>query len=290
MDINISILVGRLADNVRFEPGVQGGRASRAVGRIIVNRRPGRDGKKRYDAIQICAWGRNAENLAEYTSKGKELGIIGEIRTNSIAPQVAGGQWKNYTEVLIHFMSFGKDSAEAKAMKAFQTGGPAAMMALGAMGFDFSVDPQIPAQLPPGPVAVPQQQVNWQALLSDPSVAAEVQSMTQAAAAAVAPQSVAVPQPAPVAAQMPVIDLPAPPPPAPAEEVSRAEEELARAAAEAQTEAVEDDLTSEVAEADAKAEVEAEATAAAPEAAVELDEETEEEEISVENPFPDEDE
>jgi single-strand DNA-binding protein len=129
MDINQVTLVGRLADNVLYTP--EGETSARAVGRLIVNRPPSKDGQRRYDAIQLVAWGRNAEIMAQYTSKGKELGIKGEIRVNSIPPQKEGDDWKNYFEGVAHQISLGRDSNQAKMMKAIQGGASAVNQAMG---------------------------------------------------------------------------------------------------------------------------------------------------------------
>jgi single-strand DNA-binding protein len=122
MDVNKVILVGRLADDIIYQQG-QGDTASRAVGKLIVNRPPSPNStKKAYDAVQIVAWGKTADNMANYTSKGKELAITGEIRTNAVAPTTQNGEWKNYTEVMIREVSFGRDSNNAKMMKALHGG------------------------------------------------------------------------------------------------------------------------------------------------------------------------
>jgi single-stranded DNA-binding protein len=121
LNVNQVTLVGRLADNVNFTPA-QGETSARATGRLIVNRVPSRNSKKAFDAIQIVAWGAHAENLAKYTAKGKELGIQGEIRENSVRPTKEGESWKNYTEVLVRSVSYGRDSTSAKIVKAIGDG------------------------------------------------------------------------------------------------------------------------------------------------------------------------
>lgn len=156
MDINQVTLVGRLGDKVTYLQGT-GDKASRAVGRLIVNRPPNKDGKKAYDAIQIVAWGKHADNMATYTDKGKEIAVTGSIRTNNIPPAKAGGEWKNYTEVQVSTISFGQDSRQGKVMKALQGTGEtltAAQAAL-ASGADaaataaaaVAADPQLAALL-----------------------------------------------------------------------------------------------------------------------------------------------
>ena len=161
MDLNQVTLVGRLVDAVLYTPG-NGTKSSRAVGRLIVNRPPSQDGKRRYDAIQIVGWGPHADNLAKYTDKGKELGVTGELRVNSVPPQKEGEAWKNYTEVTIRGLSFGRDSNQAKLMKALSGG--AETVAAGVTG---------------------QQQVasNARAIIAaNPQIAALLQSIAQGAA------------------------------------------------------------------------------------------------------------
>jgi single-strand DNA-binding protein len=112
---------GRLADDIKYSPA-RGGTAARATGRLISNRPPSKDssGERSYDVIPIVAWGVHAENLAKYSSKGKEIGITGPIRTRSV--KNADGSYTNFFEVMVKELSFGRDStarAEAKTDKEF---------------------------------------------------------------------------------------------------------------------------------------------------------------------------
>jgi single-stranded DNA-binding protein len=120
MDMNLWVGVGRLAENVKYYPATANSSA-RATGRIIVNRptRSGR-GEKVYDAINIVAWDKHAENLARYTSKGKELTIRGELRTSY--RRRGDGSYDNFCEIQIHFVSYGLDSSSGKMMKAIESG------------------------------------------------------------------------------------------------------------------------------------------------------------------------
>jgi len=144
MDMNQVQLVGRLADGVMYTPE-ENGRSARAVGRVIINRRPSKDGKRRYDAVQVVAWGNTATNMANFTGKGKEVAIIGELRVNNIRPAKEGDAWKNFTEVLIHNISFGRDSNQQKMQKALQSGDAAAAAALAGINFAelFDKNPDI---------------------------------------------------------------------------------------------------------------------------------------------------
>ncbi len=83
---------------------------------MIINRPPNKEGKQNYDTIPLVAWGVHAENLAKYTAKGKEMAIIGEIRTNNV--KKPDGSWQNFFEVMVKEVSFGRDSTAAKIAKA----------------------------------------------------------------------------------------------------------------------------------------------------------------------------
>jgi len=168
MDMNNWTGIGRLADNVLYTEGKEGS-SSRAVGRLIINRPPGQDGQRRYDAIQFVAWGKHADNLAKFTSKGKELGIRGEIRTSSVAPKKEGEEWKNYTEVLVQHISFGRDSTQAKMMKA------------------LSVTPEATQQALTNAAAAENQESFAALLQGNPQLLAQLKSVAGVASTAAAP-------------------------------------------------------------------------------------------------------
>ena len=115
MNINQVTLVGRLAEAVSYSEATEK-TASRAIGRLIVNRPPSRSGQSRYDAITIVGWDKIADNMAKFTGKGKEVGITGRIVTNSVKK---GDEWQNFFEVRVESISFGRDSNQVKMMKAF---------------------------------------------------------------------------------------------------------------------------------------------------------------------------
>lgn len=133
MNANHVFLVGRLADDMLYTEATEK-TSSRVVGRIIVNRVPGSNGRTNYDAIQIVAWGKTADAMAQHTSKGKELTISGELRVNNVPPAQEGGAWQNFTEVLIRSVSFGRDSNQQKMMKAVSGNSEEATQLLAAAG------------------------------------------------------------------------------------------------------------------------------------------------------------
>lgn len=124
MDVNNVVLTGRLADHVRYYPE-KGGVSSRAVGRLIVNRPPSSNGGSNYDTFQIVAWGKKADAMAKWTHKGKELSVVGSLRTNN-KPRANGTGWDNYTEILVREQSFGRDSNQRKLQLAVKGKGDSA--------------------------------------------------------------------------------------------------------------------------------------------------------------------
>ena len=75
-------LIGRLTKDpeLRFTPGT--GMAVSTF-TIAVDRRANKDGKKEADFIPIVVWGKQGENVANYMSKGRLIGISGRIQTRN---------------------------------------------------------------------------------------------------------------------------------------------------------------------------------------------------------------
>ena len=80
--MNKVALIGRLTKNpeLRFTPGT--GKAVSTF-TIAVDRRANKEGKKETDFIPIVVWGKQGENVANYMSKGKLIGISGRIQTRN---------------------------------------------------------------------------------------------------------------------------------------------------------------------------------------------------------------
>jgi len=101
--INKITLIGRLARDIelKFTPG--NGTAV-ATGTLAVDRRYVKDGKKEVDFIPVVIWGKQAESAANYTSKGKLIGISGRIQVRNY---VAKDGTKRYiTEVIAEEVQF----------------------------------------------------------------------------------------------------------------------------------------------------------------------------------------
>lgn len=75
-------LIGRLVRDpeLKYTPGTG---TAVATFSIAVDRRYSKNGQKEADFIRIIAWGKQAENVATYMTKGRLIGISGRIQTNS---------------------------------------------------------------------------------------------------------------------------------------------------------------------------------------------------------------
>lgn len=80
--MNKVVLIGRLTKNpeLRFTPGTG---LAVSTFTIAVDRRTNKEGKKETDFIPIVVWGKQGENVANYMSKGKLIGISGRIQTRN---------------------------------------------------------------------------------------------------------------------------------------------------------------------------------------------------------------
>ena len=80
--MNKVVLIGRLTKNpeLRFTPGTG---LAVSTFTIAVDRRANKEGKKETDFIPIVVWGKQGENVANYMSKGKLIGISGRIQTRN---------------------------------------------------------------------------------------------------------------------------------------------------------------------------------------------------------------
>ena len=81
-DINVVVLVGRLTRDCEIKSTPQGTSVCRFS--IAVNRRK-RTGDKWEDEvsyIDIVVWGKSAETLSSYLTKGRQVSVQGELRQN----------------------------------------------------------------------------------------------------------------------------------------------------------------------------------------------------------------
>ncbi|WP_303870427.1 single-stranded DNA-binding protein [Acetobacterium wieringae] len=126
--MNKVILVGRLTR----DPDVKNTTAGRAVASftLAVDRRfKNKDGQKEADFVPIVAWGKQAEFVGQYLSKGSQIGVSGRLQVRSYDAQ--DGQRRYVTEVVadeITFLSSKKDgNNNANAQQSSESSSMSAM-------------------------------------------------------------------------------------------------------------------------------------------------------------------
>lgn len=128
--MNSVTLIGRAARDpeLRFVPG-----SGMAVANVTMAIDKGltREKKQEYEAqgkptadfIRIVVWGKQAENLSQYVSKGKLFAVQGSIQSSSY--KSASGETRYTTEVLanrVEFLEWGEKSNQSKDDFSFGAG------------------------------------------------------------------------------------------------------------------------------------------------------------------------
>lgn len=102
--MNNVVLIGRLTRDCELKY-IAGSGTAVAHFAIAVDREfTGKDGKKEVDFIDIQAWGKSAENCANYIGKGSLVGIQGSIRIESYQNQA--GETRKATKVNANRVQF----------------------------------------------------------------------------------------------------------------------------------------------------------------------------------------
>lgn len=120
--MNSATLIGRAARDpeLRFVPG-----SGMAVAKITmaVDKGLSRDKKQEFenqgkptaDFIRVIVWGKQAENLSQYVSKGSLFAVNGSIQTGSY--KTTSGETRYTTEVLanrVEFLEWGEKQNQSK--------------------------------------------------------------------------------------------------------------------------------------------------------------------------------
>lgn len=95
--MNKVVLIGRLTKDpeLRFTPG--SGAAVTSI-TIAIDRYNNKTGEREADFIPVVIWGKQAENTANYMTKGKQIAISGRIQTRSY--EAKDGTKRYVTEVV----------------------------------------------------------------------------------------------------------------------------------------------------------------------------------------------
>lgn len=101
--MNKVVLIGRLTKDaeLKFTPGTG---TAVATFTIAVDRRFSKDGQREADFVPIVVWGKQGENCANFTAKGKLIGISGRLQTRSY--DAKDGTKRYVTEVIAEEVQF----------------------------------------------------------------------------------------------------------------------------------------------------------------------------------------
>ncbi len=118
---NKTILIGRLVATPEMVKTPNDKSVARVT--LAVNRRfKSKDGEREADFINVVFWGRLAETLASYGTKGSLISLDGELRTRSYEKE---GQKHYVTEVIGHSFQL----LESRAQRAMRENNVAADLA-----------------------------------------------------------------------------------------------------------------------------------------------------------------
>ena len=111
--MNKVVLIGRLTKDpeLKFTPGTG---TAVATFTLAVDRKFSKDGQKEADFIPVVVWGKQAESTANYTGKGKLMGVSGRIQTRSY--DAKDGTKRYVTEVVaeeVQFLEWGSGNKAA---------------------------------------------------------------------------------------------------------------------------------------------------------------------------------
>ena len=121
--MNRIVLVGRLAQDpeIRYtQTGIAVAKLTVAVNRPFLNQQ----GEREADFIDIVVWRNQAENCAQYLSKGRLVGIDGRLQIRSY--ETAEGQRRRVAEVVadrVEFLDRARDTDQESGDSARQQTG-----------------------------------------------------------------------------------------------------------------------------------------------------------------------
>ena len=128
--MNTVILIGRAANDpkLRFVPGsgMAVANVTMAIDKGLTREKRAEfeaQGKPTADFVRIVVWGKQAENLSQYVSKGKLFAVNGSIQTGSY--KTNSGETRYTTEVLanrVEFLEWGEKPNQSNDDFSFGTG------------------------------------------------------------------------------------------------------------------------------------------------------------------------
>lgn len=118
--MNKTILIGNISTDIQLRY-TQSNMAV-ATFNLAINRTKREDGTQLADFINIVVWGKQAENIQKYLSKGSKLAIDGRIQTRSYDAQ--DGTKRYVTEIVaenVQFLDSKKDGQASESQTVTQT-------------------------------------------------------------------------------------------------------------------------------------------------------------------------
>ena len=116
--LNEIILQGRLTDNPELKTTQSGTNVTQF--NLAVERDYSKDGNKETDFIPVVAWGKTAEFICRYFTKGRMLIAKGSLQIRKY--QNKDGENRYATEVIADKVWFAGDKAEANTQNGFSKG------------------------------------------------------------------------------------------------------------------------------------------------------------------------
>ena len=112
--MNKCFITGRISNNLELRSTSTG--KSICEFRLATNRPTNRDGERVADFINCRVWGKTAENLVKYQTKGNLIAVIGRMQVDNYTDK--DGKNRNYTYVLVEDLEYlerkKEDTQEAK--------------------------------------------------------------------------------------------------------------------------------------------------------------------------------
>lgn len=112
--MNKVILIGRLTADPELQ-FTQGGTAYSSVAVAVDRDYKPENGERETDFVPVTVWGKSAENLAKYMTKGRQVAVEGRIQIDKYEKD---GQKRTATKVVasrVEFLGGGKAQGQAPA-------------------------------------------------------------------------------------------------------------------------------------------------------------------------------
>ena len=101
--MNSVVLVGRLWKDPELRFAAGSGKAVCNLG-VVVSRQFAKAGQKDADFLRVVAFGKSAENCANYLSKGSQVAVQGRIQTDSY--ETSTGEKRYTTDIIADRVEF----------------------------------------------------------------------------------------------------------------------------------------------------------------------------------------